>query len=103
MAGAPCWSARRSGGTLTDTRGEIGAVAARAAAGPHCGTIGRPYRLKIGPFSGYNLKVCADQPRTLAPTSLIPFIRRTPPVGRCREASCAPRRVRVSTTQAASS
>ncbi|CAG9190936.1 hypothetical protein BVI434_1040052 [Burkholderia vietnamiensis] len=62
-------------------------------------TIGRPCRLKIRPFSDYNLKVCADQPRTLAPTSFTPFIRRTPPVGRCREASCALRRLRVSTAQ----
>ncbi|TCW86954.1 hypothetical protein C5O80_03105 [Burkholderia sp. SRS-46] len=58
--------------------------------------------MKARPFSGYNLKVCADQPRTLAPTSFIPFIRRTPPAGRRREASCAMRRVRVSTAQAAS-
>ncbi|RQS67270.1 hypothetical protein DID96_22160 [Burkholderia sp. Bp8963] len=57
--------------------------------------------MKIGPFSGYNLKVCADQPRTLAPTSLTPFIRRTPPAGRRRDnlrlRSHAARRFRDST------
>ncbi|AYZ67889.1 hypothetical protein EGY31_33375 [Burkholderia multivorans] len=57
----------------------------------------RPPALKRGPFPRYNLKVCADQPRTLAPTSFIPFIRCTPPVGRCREPSRAARRFRDST------